>query len=214
MENKKEEILKKLRESVKNYDIEAVIEITKDALKEGIDAQIGLNEGLARGFIELGDLYEKEIFAPELMASADAFNEGLNILKPQLIKEKAEEKKEVVVLGVMEGDIHDLGKEFVKYLLIAQGFVVHDLGYDVKLGRFIEEVIKTNADILAMSALMTSTMVKMKKVIELVFFKPNFQTSYISYITVISFNMDFMIIQTTRYPLRSPMSQVFYTNQN
>ena len=166
MENKKEEILKKLRESVKNYDIEAVIEITKDALKEGIDAQIVLNEGLARGFIELGDLYEKEIFAPELMASADAFNEGLNILKPQLIKEKAEKKKGVVVLGVMEGDIHDLGKEFVKYLLIAQGFVVHDLGYDVKLGRFIEEVIKTNADILAMSALMTSTMVKMKKVIE------------------------------------------------
>ena len=164
MEKKKQNILKKLRESVFNYDIEAVKEATKEALEEGINAQDAITNGLAKGLIDLGELYEREIFTAELMIGGDAFNAGFEILKPSLDKEKKE--KGVVVLGVVEGDIHDLGKEFVKILLIAHGFRVHDLGIDVNSEKFIEEVIKTNADILAMSALMTSTMVNMKKIIE------------------------------------------------
>jgi len=166
METEKEKILQKLRESVKDYDSEAVKEATIEALEAGIDAFEAINEGLARGIIELGELFEKEIFVSELMLAGDAFNEGFNILKPHLLKEKAEEKKGIVVLGVVEGDIHDLGKEFVKIMLIAHGFEVIDLGYDVKLEQFIDAVIKNKADILALSALMTSTMVNMKEIIE------------------------------------------------
>jgi len=166
MENKKEKILKKLKESVFDYDIEAVKEAAKEALEAGIDVYEAINNGLAKGLIELGELFEKEIFCAELMIAGDAFNEGFNILKPYLTKEKTEKKKGVVVLGVVKGDIHDIGKEFVKVMLMAHGFIVHDLGYDVKLERFIEEVEKTNADILALSALMSSTMVNMKEIIK------------------------------------------------
>jgi len=166
MVTKKEEILKKLKESIIDYNSEAVKEATKEGLEEGIDAVELLKDGLAEGIKELGELFEKEIFASELLLAGDAFNEGLNILEPHLIKGKSRESKGVVVLGVVEGDIHDLGKEFVRTMLMAYGFEVHDLGYDVKLEQFIEEVKKTNADILAISALMSSTMIKMKEIIK------------------------------------------------
>lgn len=167
METRKEDVFKRLRESVIRHDKEAAREAAKEALEIGMPVNEAI-DGLAAGLRAIGEAYEVDFFIADLVTGADTFYEGFNILKPLLSREKAEEmKKGVVVIGVVEGDIHDIGKNIVKWLMEARGFEVHDLGHDVKSERFIEEAIKTKADIIALSALMTSTMLKMKKIIEM-----------------------------------------------
>lgn len=161
----KEEILKKLRDSVFEYDSKATKEAAKEALDAGIDAQEAITEGLAKGLLDMGDLFEKEFFCSELLLAGDAFQEGFNILKEKLSTDDTAEKRGVVVLGVVKGDIHDIGKDFVNMLMTAKGFEVHDLGFDVSTEQFIDAVKEKNADILALSSLMSSTMLNMKDVI-------------------------------------------------
>ena len=162
----KEEIIKKLKDAVFDYDVIATKEAAKEALDAGIDTQEAITEGLAKGLLDLGELFEKEIFCSELLLAGDAFQQGFEILKDKLTEDNKEEKKGVVILGVVEGDIHDIGKDFVKMLLTAKGFEVHDLGYDISIEKFIEAVKEKKADILALSALMSSTMLNMKEVIK------------------------------------------------
>lgn len=166
MKTKREEILSKLKESVIKYDKEAAKEAAKEALEAGIDLRKAI-DSLAAGLRELGELYEREVFMPELIMAADALHEGSEILRAHL-PPKAEKKRGVVVIGTVEGDTHFMGKELVKYMMEAHGLKVIDLGHHVKAERFIEEAEKTDADLIATSALMSSTMKEMKKVIDMV----------------------------------------------
>ncbi len=163
----KEEILKNLAKSVVDGDEEGAKKWAEEAIKNNIDAYEAIMNGLAEGMRVVSELYEKgEYYVPEVLLSASAMNAAVEILKPHIKVEKTE-KPITIVLGVVEGDIHDIGKNLVKTMLESAGFNVIDLGKDVPLSKFIEEAKKHNADVIAMSALMTTTMPGMKKVIEL-----------------------------------------------
>ena len=115
---------------------------------------------------EVGRLFEaQEYFVPELLMCADALYVGLDILKPH-VNQLDLGVKGSVVIGTVEGDVHDIGKNIVKMMFDVAGFEVFDLGKDVPLDKFIEEQIKTDSDLVCLSAMMTTTMVGMKKVID------------------------------------------------
>jgi corrinoid protein of di/trimethylamine methyltransferase len=165
---RKEEILKKLAEAVVEFEEDEAKEWAQTALDEGMDAFEAIMNGLAAGMETVGDLYDQqEYFVPELLMSADALYAGLDILKPH-IKQEAVKKMGQVVIGTVQGDVHDIGKNIIKLMFDVGGFEVHDLGRDVPLEKFVEEQLKTDAEIVAMSAMMTTTMVGMKKVIEMI----------------------------------------------
>jgi methylmalonyl-CoA mutase cobalamin-binding domain/chain len=117
---------------------------------------------------KVADLYVKQVyFVPELLLCSDALYAGLDILKPHI---KTEEQGTTlkIVIGTVEGDVHDIGKNLVKAMFEAAGWAVYDLGRDVKLGRFVEEQERTNSDVVALSALMTTSMLAMPEVIQMV----------------------------------------------
>ena len=165
---RKKEILDKLAEAVVEFEEDQAREWAQIALDEGMDAFEAIMQGLAAGMETVGDLYDQqEYFVPELLMSADALYAGLDILKPHI---KADEMKKMgqVVIGTVQGDVHDIGKNIIKLMFEVGGFEVHDLGRDVPLENFVEEQLKTDAEIVAMSAMMTTTMTGMKKVIEMI----------------------------------------------
>jgi corrinoid protein of di/trimethylamine methyltransferase len=167
-EERKKEILEKLAEGVVEYDEDQVKEYSQIALDEGMDAFEAIMNGLAAGMETVGDLYDKqEYFVPELLMSADALYVGLGILKPNIKKEDVSQKGQVVI-GTVQGDVHDIGKNIIKLMFDVGGFEVHDLGRDVPLEKFVEEQMRTDSEIVAMSAMMTTTMMGMKKVIEMI----------------------------------------------
>ncbi|MFH1015412.1 MAG: cobalamin-dependent protein, partial [Chloroflexota bacterium] len=129
---------------------------------------IAIMDGLANGMVEVGDLYnKKEYFVPELLMCADALYAGLNILKPAVdASGRRAGAKASIVLGVVEGDVHDIGKNLVKLMFEAAGWTVYDLGRDVPLDKFVEELVKTNCDIVGISAMMTTSMLAMPVVIK------------------------------------------------
>ncbi len=165
-----QEIFKGLSQAVISYNEETSVELSKQALEEGIDPYDAVMNGLAAGMQRVGELYaESYYFVPELLLCSDALYAGLNILQPHIkTKEKEFSTKEQIVIGVVEGDIHDIGKNLVKVMFEAAGWSVHDLGKSVKLERFAEEQLKTNSEIVAISALMTTSMLAIPKVIEMV----------------------------------------------
>ena len=163
-----EQILQGLYDAVVKFDEDAVAELSNAALEEGIDPLNAINKGLSAGMEKVGELYANQVyFVPELLLCSDALYAGLGILKPHLKAEEQEAKLKIVI-GTVEGDIHDIGKNLVKIMFEAAGWTVYDLGKDVKLGRFAEEQERTNSDIVALSALMTTSMLAMPKVIEMI----------------------------------------------
>jgi corrinoid protein of di/trimethylamine methyltransferase len=167
-ENRRKEILTKLAEAVVEYDEEEAKKWSEIAVAEDIDAMDAIMNGLAAGMEKVGDLYDKqEYFVPELLMSADALYLGLDILKPHIKKETVRNMGQVVI-GTVQGDVHDIGKNIIKLMFDVGGFEVHDLGRDVPLERFVEEQMRTDSEIVAMSAMMTTTMMGMKKVIEMI----------------------------------------------
>jgi corrinoid protein of di/trimethylamine methyltransferase len=165
---RKEEILKKLAEAVVEFEEDMAKEWAQIALDEGMDAFEAIMNGLAAGMETVGDLYDQqEYFVPELLMSADALYAGLDILRPHIKKEDVKQMGQVVI-GTVQGDVHDIGKNIIKLMFDVGGFEVHDLGRDVPLEKFVEEQLKTDAEIVAMSAMMTTTMVGMKKVIDMI----------------------------------------------
>jgi corrinoid protein of di/trimethylamine methyltransferase len=167
-EAKEKEVLAKLAEAVVEYDEDMAKEWSEIALNEGVDAFNAIMNGLAVGMEKVGDLYDQqEYFVPELLMSADALYAGLDILKPH-IKADTVKKMGQVVIGTVQGDVHDIGKNIIKLMFDVGGFEVHDLGRDVPLEKFVEEQVRTDSEIVAMSAMMTTTMMGMKKVIELI----------------------------------------------
>jgi len=163
-----QELLQALRDGVVNMDVEKVREAAQKVLDEGFSPYDAVMDGLAAGMEIVGDLYEKhEYFVPELLICADALYAGLDILKPHIKLDDPDQRaKGVVVIGTVEGDVHDIGKNLIKMMFDVGGFTVHDLGRDVPLENFVEQQLRTDADIVALSAMMTATMVGMEKVVK------------------------------------------------
>jgi len=164
----REIILNKLMEAILNYDIEGAVKAAEEALKYGLDPIDAIENGLAKGIKIVGEKFGSgEIFLTELAIAAEAMKEALKIFEPAILKSGRERKVlGRIVIGTVEGDIHDIGKNIVSTLLMASGFEVIDLGVDVPVEVFVEKVKELKPDILALSALMTTTMIKMVDVIK------------------------------------------------
>jgi methanogenic corrinoid protein MtbC1 len=166
-EERTQELVQGLYNAVVNMDEDVSRELSRTVLAEGIDAYYAITHGLTGGMDRVGELYAShEYFVPELLLCADALYAGLEILRPYIKAGGAEIKKQIII-GTVEGDIHDIGKNLVKVMFEAAGWTVHDLGRDVPLHRFVEEQKRTGADIVALSALMTTSMMAMPRVIEM-----------------------------------------------
>lgn len=165
--SKEQAILNRLAAGVRDMDEDLAVEASHEALKNGLDAFTAINLGLVTGMNQAGQLYEEEeYFVPELLLCSDAMYAGLDILGPHVIKQ-AEKQKCQIVIGVVEGDTHDIGKNLVKLMMEVADFQMHDLGRDVPPAAFVDKVKETGADIVCLSTLMSTTMDRMEDVIEL-----------------------------------------------
>ncbi|MCP8314564.1 MAG: corrinoid protein [archaeon] len=166
----REEILKRMADNVVVGDEEGVRKAAEDwasLVKDGKEkAYIGIVDGLAAGMKVVGDKYEaKEYFLPEVLLSADAMYDGLNVLLP-LIPKSEKGVAGTIVIGVVEGDIHDIGKNIVKAMLTAAGYDMYDLGRDVPTRDFVDKAKETKAQVVALSTMMSPTLLSMKAVEE------------------------------------------------
>lgn len=142
-----------------HYDEARCVALARQAVDQGLDPFKVIRDGYSRGMQIVGDKFSTlEYCLPEVMLAADAMNAATEVLKPHLIQSHASDSEGVIVLGVIQGDIHDLGKNIVKIMLRAAGFTVHDLGNDAPVRRFIEKAEELSADIIAASAILTTTM--------------------------------------------------------
>lgn len=145
-----------------------VKELVTQALEEGISAKEILENGLLSGMSIIGEKFKKnDVFVPEVLIAARAMNAGTLLLKPHLSQAGVEEKG-TVVLGTVKGDLHDIGKNLVKMMMEGKGLKVIDLGVDVGAEQFVKSAKENNADIIACSTLLTTTMHEIKNVVDLV----------------------------------------------
>jgi len=164
--NKKAQIFERLRKAVIVGDTEEAVKAAQDVIDTGIEPWKAITEGLAKGMEVVGEKFEKkEYFIPEMLVSADAMYAALNLLLPLLETDETVEKQKVV-LGVVEGDIHDIGKNIVKAMLTAGGYEVIDLGVDVPTEKFVETASSDEVKVIAMSTMMTPTLLSLKDVEE------------------------------------------------
>lgn len=167
MAKSKEELLEKLSECVVEMEDEEVVDVATEYVESGYPALDGIMEGLVDGMNKASDLYdEEEYFVTDLLLCSDAMYSGIDILKPHLPVEENKGKKLKIVIGVVEGDTHDIGKNLVKIMLDTAGFEMYDLGRDVPLDNFVDKAIEVGASLICMSTLMTTTMDGMRIVIE------------------------------------------------
>jgi len=162
------ELLQAITDSVVAGDPDATVAGTRQALEAGIEPLRIINEGLVPGMRIVGDKYSSgEYFLPNLIVSASGMKQAMALLEPEL-KARREEVRSAgkVVIGTVRGDIHEIGKSLVATMLAANGFEVHDLGVDVSAERFVDTVRQTGADLVGLSALLTTTMMGQKKIIE------------------------------------------------
>lgn len=165
----REELFNDIRKAIVEGDKSRAQELAREAVRSGADLNEVIDKGYVAGIQAVGELWEKgEYFLPELISSAECMKAAMDILQPEMamasIKSRALGK---VVIGTVEGDIHDIGKNLVASMLQANGFEVFDLGADVKLERFIEKAEAEKADIICLSALLTTTMTNQKRFIEM-----------------------------------------------
>lgn len=162
-----EELLKKLADSVVDMDEEGAVRYSNQAVEENVDAYLAIDQGLAKGMERAGKLFdEEEYFVPELIICSDAMNAGITILKPYLRQENLKEKRRGVI-GVIEGDTHDIGKNLVKIMLESSGYEITDLGRDVPPRTFVDRALETRSELILLSSLMTTTMDNMEEVIRI-----------------------------------------------
>jgi len=162
-----DEILRELAEAVVQFDDDRAVQLSEKAVEQGVDPLKAIQEGLCRGMDKVGDLFQQGVyFVPEVLVCADAMNAGLEVFRPYLEKHRQSMKKGKVLIGTIEGDVHEIGKSLVAMMLDIGGFEVKDLGVDVPLERFLSEHKKERHDIIAISALMSTTMLKMPEFIK------------------------------------------------
>ncbi|SEM68293.1 methylmalonyl-CoA mutase C-terminal domain-containing protein/methyltransferase cognate corrinoid proteins [Syntrophus gentianae] len=167
MPRSKDQLHKDLSDAVLDMEEEKTVSIAKTIVENRMDAYQAIENGLSDGMNRAGRLYEEEeYFIPELLLCSDAMYAGLDVLRPHL-KVNEEAAKQKVVIGVVEGDTHDIGKNLVKIMFETSGFDVVDLGRDVPPKDFVEKAKEIDARIIALSTLMTTTMNGMKEVIAL-----------------------------------------------
>lgn len=163
----KEEYLDKMAEMVLEMEDEDIADLCREYLAEGYDPKEGIFNGLIKGMNEAGKLFEEEeYYISDILICSDAMNNGIDVLKEK-IDSTEEDNIATAVIGVVEGDTHDIGKNLVKLMLETSGFKMIDLGKDVPVQKFVDEAIRNDADFIMMSTLMTTTMANMKKVIDL-----------------------------------------------
>ena len=163
----KEELFKKLSDAVVDMNEDETVSLANKIVAEKVDAYEAVEKGLSDGMERAGQLFEEEeYFIPELLLCSDAMYAGLEILKGH-IKAAEEGEKRKVVIGVVEGDTHDIGKNLVKIMLETSGFDVFDLGRDIPPAAFVEKAKEVNADIIALATLMTTTMEAMAAVVQI-----------------------------------------------
>lgn len=165
----KEDIYSKMKKAVIDGDRDAAEALAREALSQNLNLNEVIDKGLVPGIQKVGKLWENgEYFLPELITSAECMKGAMEILRPALEKAHiATRSLGKVVIGTIEGDIHDIGKNLVGSLLSANGFEVVDLGADVKLENFITKAQEVKADLICLSALLTTTMTGQKKVIQM-----------------------------------------------
>lgn len=167
MAKSKEELLEKLSECVVEMEEEEVAEVAQEYIGAGYPAFDAIMDGLLDGMDKVSDLFEEEeYFVTDVLLCSDAMYAGLEILKPHLPVEENETSKPKAVIGVVEGDTHDIGKNLVKIMMDTAGFEMYDLGRDVPLDAFVEKAEEIDAQLVCMSTLMTTTMDGMRVVIE------------------------------------------------
>ncbi|MBW2056439.1 MAG: corrinoid protein [Deltaproteobacteria bacterium] len=164
----KQEIMENLARGVVDGDPEACRQNAREALREGIDPLDAVEQGLSGGMGVVGDRFERgEVYLPELLMAADAFNAAMEILRPEMEAQNKELAKiGTVLLGTVKGDVHNIGKNIVATVLETRGFSVVDMGVDIPSLGFIEEAKKVKADVIALSSLMTTSMPAQREVIE------------------------------------------------
>jgi 5-methyltetrahydrofolate--homocysteine methyltransferase len=161
-----EQVMQELFTSILNGDNKTVPQKVQAALEAGIDASRILNEGMIAAMAEVGRLFEEgEYYVPEMLISARSMQAGLGVLKPHLMHANIKSAGKVLA-GTVKGDLHDIGKNLVCMMLEGAGFEIHDLGSDVSPERFVIALQEEGADIIALSALLTTTMPNMKATIE------------------------------------------------
>lgn len=157
----------KIKEAVLKGNKKGIAALTKQAIEEGEDAQKLLNETLLPAINEVGDLFDKgKYFLPQLIASAEAMKNSIEVLEPYLMSGSQDQDMPVIIIATVEGDIHDIGKNLVALMLKNYGFKVIDLGKDVPKEEIIKAAKENNAQIIALSALMTTTMQQMRYVVD------------------------------------------------
>jgi corrinoid protein of di/trimethylamine methyltransferase len=166
---KKEDLYQSIRKAIIDGDRTAARELALEAVRLGLDLNEVLDQGYVPGIQVVGELWEKgEYFLPELITSAECMKAAMDVLQPEMAKAHIKSRSlGKVVIGTVEGDIHDIGKNLVSSMLQANGFEVFDLGTDVKLERFVEKAQAEEADLICLSALLTTTMLNQKRFIEL-----------------------------------------------
>jgi corrinoid protein of di/trimethylamine methyltransferase len=164
----RDELCERLKNGVIEYQEDTVKLAAQEVVDNKFDALDAIMNGLAAGMEVVGELYDRqEYFVPEVLMCADALYGGLDILRPH-VPEKRDGINAQVVIGSIQGDVHDIGKNLVKMMFDVAGWQVHDLGRDVPLEKFVEEQMRTDSEVVAMSAMMTTTMLGMKKVIKMI----------------------------------------------
>jgi len=164
-----EAILEDLKNAILRIDEAEAVRSAKDSVAQGVDPLTAIEEGLSVGMKTIGQMFEKmEIFLPELIGAAKAFEAAMAVLEPEIVRrESGRSKTGILVLGTVKGDIHKIGKDIFALLMKTRGFEVHDLGEDVSVSTFVEMAEKHRADIIGLSALLNTTMPGQQDVIEL-----------------------------------------------
>jgi corrinoid protein of di/trimethylamine methyltransferase len=163
------ELFQKMAQSIIDGDSEVAEELAKQSIAAGVDPLAAITEGYVMGVNQVGEAFAcGDAFLPELVMAGEAMKAAVTTLEPEMARRGSERKMlGKVVLATVEGDIHEIGKSLVGTMLGASGFQVYDLGVDVASEKIIGKAVEVGADIIAMSALLTTTMVKQKEVIDM-----------------------------------------------
>lgn len=163
-----QELFSKITDNLLKGEPELTVDLVRQALEAGIEPMEIINRGLVPGMDIAGERFDTgEFFLPDLIISADCMQKSMALLEPELVKrEQSLKTPGTVVIGTVWGDIHEIGKSLVATMLSANGFKVHDLGVDVTVEQFVSKIEETGADIIGMSALLTTTMIGQREVIE------------------------------------------------